>query len=330
MKVAAFGRTQWLYNSIQALADQGHQIVLIGTCSAAPEYSVGEEDFEALAEQFNANFFCDAAINQGRYLEMMRESGAEVAISVNWLTLIGQSVLDQFPHGVINAHMGPLPRFRGNATPGWAILLGEDEVVVTLHHMVVELDAGPILLQRSVPLGDEVYIGDVYRFVDENIPSMFVEVVDGLEQGTIVPREQPDDPALSLRCFPRLPRDSELDWSESAESLARLVRASAEPFSGAYTYEGTKKIVVWRAYASQLDFPYVGAPGQVVWRNRTSGEVAVLARSGILVLQEVEDDTGTRSPAASLVKSMRTRFGMDYSLLIAQLEKRIAELEKKE
>lgn len=48
---------------------------------------------------------------------MVQDSGAEVAISVNWLTLIKQPLIDQFKYGIINAHAGDLPRYRGNACP---------------------------------------------------------------------------------------------------------------------------------------------------------------------------------------------------------------------
>lgn len=325
MKFAAFGRTQWLYDSIRAASAAGHQIVLIGTCAAAPESSIDEEDFLRLANEMACPYFCDAAINSPAYVEMAKASGAEVAISVNWLTLIGPDMLRGFKYGVVNAHAGDLPRFRGNACPNWAILTGEDKVVLSLHNMALDLDAGPILLQREFPLCSDTYITDVYRFMNENIPEMFVEVLDGLGSGKVVPRDQPSDPAVSLRCFPRRPEDGQLEWEQPAELLARLVRASAEPFAGAYSFLNGERIIVWRARAERLAYPYLGVPGQVVWRSPT-GEVAVLTGDGILVLEEVETNSSGRSKAAGVIKSARERLGICVAEELANLRSHIKEL----
>lgn len=328
MKVAVLGRTHWLYKSIAAVASNGHQIVLIGTCPAAPEYLKDESDFAALAGSLQVPYFCNPAINSDEIVKLIRNCGADVAISINWLTLIGQKVIDLFPYGIINAHAGDLPRYRGNAVPNWAIINNEDEVVLTLHNMDYELDAGPILLQRKCPLTSATYISDVYSFIDTNIAEMFVEVLAGLESNSLTPRQQPSDPALSLRCFPRLPRDSNLEWTKSAEFLSRVVRASAEPFAGAHTYLDGEKIIIWRAYADRLPYPYLGMPGQVAERREKTGEVVVITSDGVLVLQEIETDIGERSSASSIITSSRSRLGFDAYLEIFHLTREIKRLKK--
>jgi methionyl-tRNA formyltransferase len=87
-------------------------------------------------------------------------------------------MLNQFKYGIINAHAGDLPRFRGNACPNWALLVNENKIVLTLHKMTVDLDAGPILLQRQYPLNTNTYIKDIYEFLSENVPTMFVQEVE--------------------------------------------------------------------------------------------------------------------------------------------------------
>lgn len=284
-------------------------------------------DFAALAKEAGARYFCDPAINRPQYQRLAEEADAEVAISVNWPTLIGREMLDRFRHGVVNAHAGDLPRYRGNATPNWAILAGEERIVLTLHRMTERLDAGPILVQRAFPLTEGTYVGDVYRFLAEAVPELFVQVLDGLQDGSLVSVDQPDDPALSLRCYPRHPRDSELDWERAAGELCRLVRASAEPFAGAYSFLGTERVVVWRARAEPIGHPHLGMPGQVIDIRRLSGEVAVLTGDGALVLEEVETSAG-RMPAAGEVRSTRERFGMDVTAEMGRLRERVRELEE--
>jgi methionyl-tRNA formyltransferase len=329
MKVAALGRTQWLYNSIRACASAGHKIVLIGTNPSRPEYSVTEKDFEHLAKKLKCPFFLDKNINSAEYIQMVKQSKAEVAISVNWQTMVERRMLEQFRYGVINAHAGDLPRFKGNACPNWAILSGEEKVVLTLHLMDETLDGGAILLQREFPLSANTYVSDIYRFMSENIPPMFVGVLQGLADGTILPIKQTTEQSRSLRCFPRLPRDGEVDWNRSAVDLSRLVHASAEPFAGAYSFIGTNKIIFWRAHPETLPYRYLGIPGQVVEIRDSKGGVDVLTGEGVLVLEEIEVGGGKRGPASNFVRSTRIRFGLDIAQFVNQLNDRTTQPERK-
>ncbi len=51
-----------------------------------------------------------------------------------------------------NLHGSLLPAYRGRAPANWAILNGETETGVTLHHMTTRADAGDIVGQRRVPI----------------------------------------------------------------------------------------------------------------------------------------------------------------------------------
>jgi len=327
MKFAAIGRTQMLYESIIKCIQSGHEVSIIWTCPAAPEYKRNEQDFANLAKDLDVPYLCKTSINSKYSSGLFRDVDSEVAISVNWLTIINQGIIDLFKYGIINAHAGDLPRYRGNAVPNWAILENEEKITLTLHKMTPELDAGEILLQRNYSMTPSTYIFQVYDFLEENVPEMFVKVLDGLESGVITPLSQPSDSSLSLRCFPRVPSDGLLDWNQPAEILARLVRASAEPFAGAYTFLEKDKLIIWRAYPSHLSYPYLGVPGQVAERRPDTGEVSIITGNGILVLQEIETEKSGRTRASDVIKSIRTRMGMEFSDEIIELYDRIKLLE---
>jgi methionyl-tRNA formyltransferase len=182
--------------------------------------------------------------------------------------------------------------------------------------MVEELDAGPILLQSVFSLTSRTYIGEVYKFLEKEVPQLFAQVLNGLALRTIEPREQPKDMALSLRCFPRMPEDAYIEWSRPAEDVARLVRASSEPFDGAYTYLDGEKLIVWRAYVYKLPYPYLGVPGHVAEIRRKSGEVVVLTGENCLVLEEVETGLHGRQAAADIIKSTRVRLGLNLDTML--------------
>ena len=56
--------------------------------------------------------------------------------------------------GWLNGHPSLLPRHRGPLPVAWAIREGDEEIGITFHRMDAELDTGPILAQRRIPLGE--------------------------------------------------------------------------------------------------------------------------------------------------------------------------------
>lgn len=308
MRFAAVGRTQWLYDAITQALEAGHELALLGTCPASPESTRTETDFADLARRLDVPFFSDARINEPERVEMAAECDASIAISVNWQTLIQEPFRSRFELGVINAHAGDLPRYRGNAPVNWAILLGEREVVLSLHRMVDDLDAGPIVGRRSLPLSTSTYVQEVIHFLDEQIPRMFVEVLDQAASGALEATPQSDAPADISRCLPRHPFDSRIRWERTAAEICALVRASAEPFAGAYTYLGGDKLIIWRAHAEPLPYEHIGVPGQVL-RRRPDGSVAVLTGDGALVITEASPAGKSRRPPSEIVRSTRARLG---------------------
>jgi methionyl-tRNA formyltransferase len=328
MRFAALGRTETLYQSILEMESSGHNVELIVTCEPADFYSRKIEDFRSLADDYNSDFIAISNINSSDIVSSIRERGLPLAISVNWKTIIKKPLLNSFDHGIINFHAGDLPRYRGNAAMNWALLEGEDSVVYTLHLMSKKLDSGPILLQRQFSVTENTNLRELYDFAEKNVPDMFVNATEGLNNGTIEPEPQPESPSKALRCYPRIPKDSEIDWSETAEQLDRLVRASSEPLFGAYTYLDGKKLIIWRAHSESPSMSYLGTPGQIAERRPNTGEVAVVTGNDFLVLEEVETESHGRCEATEVITSHRTRLGMDVNGQIQNIKNKIESLEK--
>ncbi len=66
---------------------------------------------------------------------------------------------DSFPQTLawrarrINLHGSLLPKYRGAPPVQWAVYHGETQTGVSVIHMTPRLDAGPVLVQRSTPIG---------------------------------------------------------------------------------------------------------------------------------------------------------------------------------
>jgi phosphoribosylglycinamide formyltransferase-1 len=72
-----------------------------------------------------------------------------------FMRVVGAPMLDAFPNAILNIHPSLLPSFPGVDAPGQAIAYGVHVSGVTVHLVNGELDAGPIVLQRAVPVHDD-------------------------------------------------------------------------------------------------------------------------------------------------------------------------------
>jgi phosphoribosylglycinamide formyltransferase 1 len=68
---------------------------------------------------------------------------------------IGTPLIDAFPHAILNIHPSLLPAFPGVDAQRQAIQHGVKISGVTVHLVTPELDGGPIVVQRSVPVRDD-------------------------------------------------------------------------------------------------------------------------------------------------------------------------------
>lgn len=328
MRIAILGRTEILYDTAKLLEKSGHEIVLIGTCKEAPEYSVTEKDFRELAEDMSVPFFQSANINSVEIIQLIKSVKPDIGISINWLTMIKEEVISLFPHGILNAHCGDLPRYRGNACPNWAIINGEKQIGITIHCMdPMLLDGGDIILKDFYPVHETTTITAVYDYMQHKIPELFLRAVDQIKEGTVLPKQQSVKRADILRTYPRIPSDSLIDWRLSNVVIDRLIRASCDPFQGAYTYYGEKKITILEADIGEHEFPCHVIPGQVVYIDKQKEEATVAAGQGTIIIKKIRVENKD-SKITEIFNSTRIRLGYVMEDKIYELEKRIKILEK--
>lgn len=291
-----------LIDAARAVAERGHDISFVQTCAPEPHYDAAEQDFERFARDVGAPFLVTGSIRKS--LDLWRGTGTDVCISLNWPTLVPDAALGLFPHGILNAHAGDLPRYRGNACPNWAILDFEPRIGLTIHRMVRELDAGPWLHKSFMPIDEDTYIGDVYAWMGRAVPQAYCAAIDRL--GTTGFRAQ--DPGVRpLRTYPRRASDARIAWQRETRDILALVRASSRPFDGAFTtLEGHGTLRIWRARRFRPDHEFRALPGQVCLGH--AGNPVIATADGMI---EIEDCSLERtSPDASktaILGSLRNR-----------------------
>jgi len=203
------------------------------------------------------------------------DAGVELGVVVAFGRLIKPDVLAQVP--MINVHFSLLPRWRGAAPVERAILAGDRETGVAIMELEEGLDTGPVLAEERVVIGAE-------ETADE-LRARLVEIgtrllVDLLEHPLPAARAQEGEPTYAAKLEPT---ELRIDWSRTAEEIARLVR-----IGGAWTTFRGARLRITRAR------PAVG----VLVPGETDGTIVGTAK-GVLELVEVQPEGKARQPAAA-------------------------------
>jgi len=86
--------------------------------------------------------------------ELRRRSVGLVCLA-GFMRLVGAPLLEAFPDAVLNIHPSLLPSFPGLEAQRQALDHGVKVSGVTVHLVTPELDAGPIVVQRTVPVRED-------------------------------------------------------------------------------------------------------------------------------------------------------------------------------
>lgn len=224
----------------------------------------------------------------------------EVLVVMAYGQILHDDILALAGMASINLHASLLPRHRGAACIQAAIDAGDADTGITAIHMARQLDAGDVVLTKSIALASDETGGSLHERLAELAPAVLAETLALLAAGT-APR-LPQNPALASYA-PKLGRDDgRLDWSQPAAALERRIRAY-------HPWPGTYAVVVEAGKEQRLK---IHPPAAVVDRLLAAGEPAcdhgrlmVGCGVGALELVTVQPEGGKRMSAADYLRGRK-------------------------
>lgn len=116
------------------------------------------EDLRFIAEQFDIPYYVWSIKKdhsnkdevEAAEMELLRKEGITFIVLARYMQIISDSMIEQFPHHIINIHHSFLPAFVGARPYHQAYERGVKIIGATSHYVTAELDAGPIIEQDVV------------------------------------------------------------------------------------------------------------------------------------------------------------------------------------
>lgn len=217
-------------------------------------------------------------------LAALRAFAPDAIVIVAYGQILKQPLLDLPQRGVLNVHASLLPKYRGAAPVTAAIVAGEEETGVTILEVVLALDAGPMLAQRTLAIEPRDTTASLSEKLSVLGADLLMEVLPRWEPGQLTP--QPQDDSLASYAPSMRREDAVIDWSLPAVDVWRRVRAYY-PWPVATTSVDGEPLRILEAWPleTESDAP----PGAVVTLSRdaeapTGAGFAVRCGRGLLVV----------------------------------------------
>lgn len=300
MRIVFMGTGEISLPCLRALLDSRHEVCAVVT---QPDRPVGRHQEmhppgpKVMAEEAGVPVLQPERLRNEEDLAELATFEPELIVVMAYGQILSMEVIELPTVACINVHASLLPRHRGASCIQAAIADGDEESGVTIMHVVKKLDAGDVILRKSVPIGEGETGGELHDRLAELSPPVLLEAIEGLEAGT-AEREVQDE--ASMTYAPKLLReDGRIDWSVPAVELSRRIRAY-DPWPGTFTMfkdgKGRERRLKISPRVEVVDV--VGDPGVV----RVEEErVVVCCGEGGLVLSNVQPEGGRRMTVAEFV-----------------------------
>lgn len=313
LDIVFMGTPDFAKESLEAIYNAGHNIIAVVTnpdrpkgrgmkmiTSPVKEFAIEKSipvlqpekirEIKDTLEQINPDLFCVVAYGK----------------------ILPQDILDIPKKGSINVHGSLLPQYRGAAPIQWAVLNGDKKTGITTMYMNAGMDTGDMILQEEVQIGEDETTGELWDRLSKIGAKLLVETVAKIERGTAPRTPQSGEFTMAPMLNKEMAR---IDWiNKNSREIKNLVRG-LNPIMGAYTTYNDKKIKIWRAGSIELDEFIENHPefadykvslnnmegGAVIYSDIKQG-LYVKAKTGIVIIQEVQAENAKRMPVQDFLR----------------------------
>lgn len=287
LRVVFFGTPDFAAESLRAIHQSAHEVV--GVVTVADKASgrgqkVNQSPVKRFAEEHHLPLFQPEKLRDNEFLESIRALNADVFVVVAFRMM--PKILWEMPKlGTFNLHASLLPDYRGAAPINYAIINGETETGVTTFFINEKIDEGNLLLQAKTAIGDDENAGSLHDRLMEIGSRLVVETLDGLSEGGITERPQPqvEHPKNAFKIFKE---DTRICWQQPSQAVHNFIRGMS-PYPCAFTtlsINGESKGL--KIFSGKYELlPHKREAGEI---ELSKSELRIFTQDGIYSPEEVQ------------------------------------------
>ncbi|MFZ9640051.1 MAG: methionyl-tRNA formyltransferase [Hylemonella sp.] len=298
MKIAIIGQQDFGKAVMEAFLARGDEV--LGVFCKPEKPGERPDALREAAEQKGLRVFQFPSLKSTEAEQAMRELEADIGIMAYVLQFAPQSFVSIPKHGTIQYHPSLLPRYRGPSSINWPIARGDTQTGLTIFRPTDGLDEGPVILQKSCPIGPNDTLGDVYfkQLFPLGVQAM-LEAADLVLAGKHTETVQDESQASYEGWFRS--EESRINWHNHVDQVYNLIR-SCNPAPGAWCELAGQKVFIYDCLKHPVRrFAGVkGKPGEVV--DITATSILINAQGGMIEVLRLKPEGGKKMDAASFAQ----------------------------
>lgn len=324
MKILFMGTPDFAKESLENLYNNGYEICGVVTTPDRPsgrgmKLNISPVKEYALEKKLNI-FQPEKITNNTEFKDEIKALNPDLVCVVSYGVILPKSFLKIPRLGCINVHPSMLPKYRGSAPIQWAILNGDKKTGVTIMYLNEKMDAGDIIIQKEVEIGEDETTGELWNRLSKIGAELLIESIKNIENGTAVRTVQPEEFTLA----PMLTKDmSKIDWKlKTSADIKNLVRG-LNPIMGAFSFLNGKKIKFWKVQkiskeefleiaknCEYLDFDKESI-GTVLLANEKKG-LYIKTNDGIISVLEIQGENSRKMNINDFLRGNKIGLGQIF------------------
>ena len=310
MKIAIIGQQDFGKSVLEAFLARGDQVAGV---FCAPEKPGGRPDALKVAAQEKAvRVFQFASLKSDEAKKALKELGVELGVMAFVLQFAPQDFVNIPQRGTIQYHPSLLPKYRGPSSINWPIARGDTQTGLTIFRPTDGLDEGPVILQKTTPIGPDDTLGTVYfeRLFPMGVQAM-LEAADVVVAGKHRETVQDESQATYEGWFRKA--EARIHWASHVDHVYNVIRGS-NPAPGAWTTLEGKELQVFDARKIPVrTFGAVrGKVGEIAEVSGNSFQVT--AQGGRIEVLRAKLGDGKKMAAGELITSGSIKAGQILSI----------------
>ncbi len=249
---------------IKNLLSAGYEIQAVFTHVDDKNENIFFDSVAQLCAEHDLPVYSPTDANHPLWIDRIEKLAPDFIFSFYYRHMLNQTILDIPRSGAFNLHGSLLPRYRGHAPANWALINGEKETGVTLHKMVNRPDAGDLVAQQTVSISDADTALTLHTKLCEATSALLKDTLPAMKINNI--KLQSQNESIATYFGRRTAADGEIHWHKSAREIYNLVRAVTQPYPGAFSFAGDRKIIVWQSKILPAQ-PGTQVPGTIISIN---------------------------------------------------------------
>ena len=220
-------------------------------------------------------------VNDEAPMAQIRAWNPDVVAVVAFGQILRKPLLDLPKFGCVNCHFSLLPKYRGAAPVIAALEAGDRKTGVTVMHMGVGLDDGPVMLQSYEPIYPDTTGGMLMEDLAIAGGVALAKALRLLGRGELPP-EVPQDEQYATHVKKLRKTDGLIVWDSPSIEIERRIRAY-NPWPGCFTFlpeRFRKKGNAGRLVVTRARIVKTMEPG---WAQAPAGAVLKLGKDGPIV-----------------------------------------------